>query len=69
MIMTIKARKFIHLKVGLFPHYDENNLRSSKSLTFIKTTTTSFITVGLEKAVWANSLYVLALLSLEKSLD
>ena len=50
-------------------HYDENNLRGSNSATIITTTSTRFITVGLEKAVWANSLYVLALLSLKNSLD
>ena len=67
MIMTIKAMKFIHPKVGLFTNYVENNLCGSNSATIIKTTTTSFITVGLEKAVSANSFQVLALLSVEKS--
>ena len=51
----------------IFTHYDENNLRGSNTATIIKTTSTSFITVGLEKAVSANNFQVLALLSLEKS--
>ena len=51
----IKSMKFIHPKVGLFTHYDDNNLRGSNSATINKTTTTSFITAGLEKAVWASS--------------
>ena len=54
----------------IFTHYNENDLRGNNSAPIIKNTFfTSFITMGLEKAVWANSLYVLALLSLEKSLD
>ena len=71
MIMTMRSRsslylirKFIHPKVPTFTHYDENNLPGSNSAT----TTSRFISVGLEKAVSANSFQVLALLSLEKSL-
>ena len=53
----------------IFTHYDENDLRGTNSAPIIKTTfLTSFITMGLEKAVSANSFQVLALLSLEKSL-
>ena len=61
-------RKFLHPKVRLFTQYNENNLRGSNSATIIKTTTTSFITVGLEKVVSANSFQVFALLSTEISL-
>ena len=69
MIMTIKARITLiwnssDQKSRLFTHYDESILCGSYNATMIKTTTTttSFITLGLEKkALWANSFQILTL--------
>ena len=69
MIMTINARITLiwnssDQKSRLFTHYDESILCGSYNATMIKTTTTttSFITLGLEKkALWANSFQILTL--------
>ena len=73
MIMTVKAKITLIRNSStqtsrLFTHYDENILCGSYSATIIRTTTTttSFITAGLEKALWANSFQVLTLLYKKK---